>query len=71
MTPTRMRECLETLQLSQRGFAAFINRDEGTVRFWARKPGMIPQDVADWLQGYAEYLEKHPPPARPERIKRE
>lgn len=53
MTPTRLRECLEMLRWSQRGFAAQLERPEGTVRQWARGAVQIPADVEAWLERVA------------------
>lgn len=64
MTPTRLRECLETLDWTQRGFARLINWSEGTVRQWARGAMPIPQEIADWLEKLMEFLKEHPVPSR-------
>ncbi len=64
MTPSRLRECLDTLGWSQRGLAATLERQEGTVRQWARGVVQIPNDVAAWLEVRAKHAEKYPPPHR-------
>jgi DNA-binding transcriptional regulator YiaG len=64
MTPTRLRECLDLLWLSQRGLATVLNRQEGTVRQWARGAVQIPDDVAAWLEKLARFHERNPPPKR-------
>lgn len=66
MSPTRLRECLALLRWSQRGLADALNRQEGTVRQWARGAVQIPDDVARWLEVLAKHAERHPPPARPQ-----
>ena len=64
MTPTRLRECLTALDWSQRGLARLINRQEGTVRQWARGAVQVPEYVAEWLEIRAQHAEQHPPPLR-------
>lgn len=65
MSPTRLRECLALLRWSQRGLADALNRQEGTVRQWARGAVQIPDDVAQWLEIRAKHAERYPPPVRP------
>ena len=64
MTPTHLRQCLALLHWSQRGLARILNRDEGTVRQWARGAVVIPHDVADWLIARADHAEATPAPIR-------
>ena len=64
MTPTRLRECLDALGWTQRGLARMLNRQEGTVRQWARGAVQIPPDVAAWLETLAAVHERHPAPVR-------
>jgi transcriptional regulator with XRE-family HTH domain len=64
MSPTRLRECLEALNWTQRGLARVLERQEGTVRQWARGVVQIPADVAAWLDKLAHYHERNPPPER-------
>ena len=62
MTPSRLRACLEALAWSQRALARLLDRQEGTVRQWARGAVQMPGDVAAWLETRATHAEKHPPP---------
>lgn len=64
MTPTRLRECLETIGWTQRGLARMLGRQEGTVRQWARGAVQIPEDVGYWVNRVANHIEKYPPPKR-------
>ena len=64
MTPTRIRECLTALDWTQRGLARLLDRQEGTVRQWARGVVQVPEDVARWLEVRATHAERHPPPVR-------
>jgi DNA-binding transcriptional regulator YiaG len=64
MTPTRFRECLQSLDWSQRGVARILGRHEGTVRQWARGTVQIPEDVAAWLETLAVCHNANPAPAR-------
>ena len=64
MTPTRLRECLASLDWTQRGLARLLGRLEGTVRQWARGAVQIPPDVAAWLETRARHAERHPAPRR-------
>jgi DNA-binding transcriptional regulator YiaG len=63
MTPTRLRECLDALEWTQRGLARTLQKQEGTVRQWARGQVRIPEDVAAWLEILASFHARHPPPA--------
>ena len=62
MTPTRLRECLTALDWTQRGLARLLERQEGTVRQWARGVVQIPDDVAAWLEKLAQFHERNPAP---------
>lgn len=64
LTPDQLRDALALLGWSQRGFARILQRDEGTVRQWARGALTIPSDVALWLDGLAGYFRQNPPPGR-------
>jgi ribosome-binding protein aMBF1 (putative translation factor) len=50
MTPDRFRECLQSLQWSQRFFAGFIRKDDRLVRRWASGDAPIPEEVATILE---------------------
>ncbi|MXV43474.1 nuclease [Saccharibacter sp. 17.LH.SD] len=62
MTPTRLRQCLDTLHWTQRGFARIVGCSEGTVRQWARGRLSVPSSIAAWLEKIADYVEKNPLP---------
>lgn len=64
MTPTRFRMCLQALDWSQRGVARTLDRQEGTVRQWARGVVQVPDDVAAWLETLTAFHEQNPPPVR-------
>lgn len=64
MTPTQLRECLDVLHWSQREFAAIVGRNDRQVRRWAAGQAVIPADVADWLERWAERMQIDPPPVR-------
>jgi plasmid maintenance system antidote protein VapI len=64
MTPTRLRKCLETIGWTQRGVARVLERQEGTVRQWARGAVQIPEDVAAWLERLERFHTRNPPPKR-------
>lgn len=64
MTPTQRRHCLETLGWSQRGLAAQLGWDEGTVRRWMRDGGDAPPEVDAWLERRAQAMADDPPPDR-------
>jgi transcriptional regulator with XRE-family HTH domain len=64
MTPERLRECLKTLDWTQRGLARLLGRPEGTVRQWLAGVVRVPADVAEWLEALARFHERHPPPVR-------
>ena len=62
MTPTRLRQFLAALYWTQRGLARLLDRQEGTVRQWARGVVQIPEDVAVWLENLAQFHERNPAP---------
>ena len=64
MSPTRRRECLALLRWTQRGFAAIIGWDEGTVRRWLRDGGEAPAEIDAWLERRAVAMAGDPPPSR-------
>lgn len=50
MSPTRFRECLAILELSQRGLAPLLRCSERLPRAWAAGSEPIPPAVAAWLE---------------------
>ena len=64
MEPARLRECIEALGWTQRGLARLLDRQEGTVRQWARGAVEIPDDVGAWLDKLARFHERNPAPRR-------
>jgi hypothetical protein len=63
MTPTERRAALAAIGWTQRGLAAELDRDEGTVRRWMRKEGEAPPEVDAWLTTLAEFHRQHPAPS--------
>jgi hypothetical protein len=66
MTPTRYRECLEILGLSQRGLAPIIGCSDRLTRGWATGRSDIPVGVAEWLEEWVAIRQAHPDPLPPE-----
>lgn len=64
MTPDRLRECLAALAWTQRGLARLLDRQEGTIRQWARGAVEIPDDVGAWLDKLARFHERNTAPKR-------
>lgn len=64
MTPSRLRECLNAIGWTQRGLARLLERQEGTVRQWARGAVQIPADVGAWLERLSAAHREYPPPER-------
>jgi ribosome-binding protein aMBF1 (putative translation factor) len=64
MTPTQRRTALQTIGWSQRGLAARLGWDDGTVRRWLRQDGIAPADVDTWLERLAEAHAANPAPVR-------
>jgi DNA-binding transcriptional regulator YiaG len=62
MTPERFRQSLELLEFSPRDFAAWVNANDRMVRRWASGAATIPDDMSQWLEGLARYLEVNPRP---------
>jgi transcriptional regulator with XRE-family HTH domain len=64
MTPTRLRECLESLRWSQRELAAALGCNDRLVRRWAvGAPGYaVPESLGEWLEVLATTHIRHPPP---------
>jgi hypothetical protein len=70
MTPTRYRECLDFLGLSQRGLAPILQCSDRLTRSWAAGREIIPPEVADWLEAWAAVRLAHPDPSLPENWRR-
>ena len=66
MTPTRYRECLDTLGMSQRGLAPILCCSDRLPRAWATGREFIPPEVADWLEAWVKIRLAHPDPSPPE-----
>ena len=66
MTPTRYRECLDFLGLSQRGLAPILQCSDRLTRSWATGREIIPPEVADWLEAWVAIRLAHPDPPPPE-----
>jgi hypothetical protein len=65
MTPTRFRECLAILGLTQRGLAPFLGCTDRTPRHWAAGGHPIPEKVAAWLEEWVAIRLAHPDPQPP------
>jgi hypothetical protein len=70
MTPTRYRECLGFLGLSQRGLAPILQCSDRLTRSWATGREIIPSEVADWLEAWVAIRLMHPDPPPPESWRR-
>ena len=62
MTPDRFRACLDALHWSQRGLADMLRLHPTTVRRWATGHGIIPANVAAWLEHLTAAHEAAPLP---------
>jgi hypothetical protein len=71
MTPTRYRECLKVLALSQRGLAPILRCSDRLTRSWATDREAIPPEVADWLESWVAIRLAHPDPPPPEGWRRQ
>lgn len=65
MTPTRYRECLAVLGLSQRGLAPILRCSDRLPRVWATGAEAVPPLVAAWLEACAAHRLAHPDPPPP------
>ncbi len=70
MSPTRFRECLDFLGLSQRGLAPILGCSDRLPRSWATGREAIPPEVADWLEAWVAIRLAHPDPPPPENWRR-
>jgi hypothetical protein len=70
MTPTRYRECLDVLGLSQRGLAPILRCSDRLTRSWATGRDIIPCEVAAWLEAWVAIRLAHPDPPPPENWRR-
>jgi hypothetical protein len=70
MTPTRYRECLDALGLSQRGLAPILRCSDRLTRSWATGREIIPLEVAGWLESWVTIRLAHPDPPPPENWRR-
>lgn len=50
MTPTRLRECLQSLRWPTTTLADVLSCDAGTVLAWYHEQEPIPAAVAEWLE---------------------
>ena len=65
MTSTRFCACLRIIHLTDGEFLRVIGREDGRLlRRWKNGERDVPQDVAAWLEGLAQYWEQHAPPQR-------
>jgi len=64
MTSATFRAHLEALGWTQRGLAVLLGLSHNTVHRWALDEAVIPERYAQWIEGVAAYMQKHPPPAR-------
>jgi hypothetical protein len=71
MTPTRYRECLAALGLSQRGLAPLLRCSDRLPRSWATGREPIPQVISDWLEAWVANKLAHPDPPPPEGWRRQ
>ena len=63
MTPTRLREILDTLHWSQRDLAHLLGCNERLVRRWAAGQAEVPSPVAAWAETRLTDHHGNPPPA--------
>ena len=66
MTPTRYRECLDFLGLSQRGLAPILGCSDRLTRSWATGRSAIPSGIAGWLEKWVAVRQAHPDPLPPD-----
>ena len=50
MHGTEFRECLEAIEMTQRGLGTFLSASRRSPARWARDRTSIPQVLADWLR---------------------
>ena len=65
MAPARLRECLDIMRWTNRGFAKDIERDEHTVRRYLLGLEPVPNHIAAWVDTVAAFMAAHPPPPPP------
>jgi hypothetical protein len=65
MTPTRYRECLATLGISQRGLAPHLQCSDRLTRAWATGAVTIPGPIGEWLEAWIHHRIEHPDPLAP------
>jgi hypothetical protein len=63
VTPQRYQECLDQLELSQRGLAPVLRCSDRLTRAWATGAESIPHEIAVWLESCV-LLRKGKPKAR-------
>jgi ribosome-binding protein aMBF1 (putative translation factor) len=67
MTPDRFRDIVTKLEgepmlLSYTSLARMLEYDARLVRRWAAGKEAVPNDVGEWLEKLAAFLEANPPP---------
>jgi hypothetical protein len=65
MTPTRCRECLSALGISQRGLAPYLACSDRLTRAWATGTVAIPEPIGEWLEAWISHRVTHPDPLPP------
>jgi hypothetical protein len=65
MSPTRYRECLAALGLSQRGLAPHLACSDRLTRAWATGAVAVPEPIAAWLEAWVRHRAEHPDPVPP------
>ena len=62
MTPTRLRECMEFLSMSDGQLIRLFGVDARLVRRWKSGARDMPADIEAWIERLVSYWESDPPP---------
>lgn len=62
MTPTRLRDCMDLLAMSDGQIVRALNVHARLVRRWQSGERQIPADVEAWIERLVTFWQANPPP---------
>lgn len=64
MTPERMRKIRETMHLSTRGLARWVQRSANSILQMETGQRAIPPALGEWIEALGRWQERNPPPGK-------
>jgi plasmid maintenance system antidote protein VapI len=65
MSPSRLRECLDTLHWGASTLARVTGAHRNSVHDWLTGRVRIRPDLSAWIERLAAFHERNPPPPKP------